>query len=85
MVSEVINLDDYRACELLAETGIYRTADGSILIGITYMDPKEIDSVDTVSERFLLVSGWIEAGLVSLNPVDTDIIQRAEHIDGNHD
>jgi|GEM_PF-3892039 len=65
-MAEVVTLNDYRKCELLGSLNIYRQPDGTILLGATYMEPKQIESVETVAERFDIISAWLADGLPSL-------------------
>lgn len=66
-MGEVVNLNDYRQCELLASVNVYRQPDGSLLLRITDMDDQAIESVETVGERFMMVKGWLSDALPSLD------------------
>lgn len=65
-MTNVVNLDEYRECELLGSVNIYREANGAILLGVTYMEPKQIERVETIASRFEQVRTWLEVGLSSL-------------------
>lgn len=74
-MGDVISLDEFRPTDCLAELSIYRRCDGSILLGVTYMRPDEIASVDTISERFKLVADWLASGLPSLSDQASDFLE----------
>ena len=65
-MGEVVSLADYRGCELLASLNIFREPDGRILLGVTYMAPQQIESRETISERFELLASMVREGLPSL-------------------
>lgn len=65
-MGEVISLSDYRGCELLASLDVYREPDGRILLSARYMAPRQIESRDTISERFELLLEMVNSGLPSL-------------------
>ena len=60
-------LDDHRPAEHLATLDIYRKADGSIMLGVTYMADNEIELRGTISERFAAIAEWIGLGVPSLS------------------
>ena len=66
MDENVVKLDDYRGCELLATVDVYRHPDGSILLGPSFMDEREIEAVETISERFQKLAEWVGRGKSSL-------------------
>ena len=65
-MSNVVSLNDYRQCELLGSVNIYEQPNGEITLGVTYMDPRQIERVDTIADRFRLLSRWLIEGSPSL-------------------
>lgn len=65
-MTDIVSLDDYRECELLGSVNVYRQPTGEIFLGVTYMEPKKIDSVETISERFRMFAYWLDIGSSSL-------------------
>lgn len=65
-MNNVRNLNDYRECELLGSFNVHRQPDGSILIGMTYMAPKQIEAHNTIRERFYKAAQWLRDGVGTL-------------------
>lgn len=66
-MTDIINLDDYREAELLANINVYRQHDGAILLAPTYMVPSEIEAHDCIADRFERIAEWLRNGEGSLS------------------